>query len=105
MSNHVPPSRSKQHPTYWFDDGLIVVNVPDNESDSDISFKLHGSLISRHSAYFRRVLLEHAGDCSGAPSPCAQAATTIVRTIAIPPALGVQVADFVALLGHLYHDT
>lgn len=103
------PLRCKQHPKYWFDDGSIVVTISDNESEAGISFKLHCTLISRHSAFFRRVLLDHTSDCDGAPSPSSLAGSTsttiVVRTIAIPTELGVQVEDFVALLGHLYHDT
>ncbi|KAL4064188.1 hypothetical protein V8B97DRAFT_2026106 [Scleroderma yunnanense] len=88
MSNEHPPppsSPNNQHPRYWFDDGSIILRI----SDSEVSFKLHGSLLSRHSTYFRQML--QAGSTS-----------TIVT---IPPELGVQVDDFVSLLEHLYHDT
>lgn len=82
-------SQARRHPIYWFDDGSVIVKASDNQ-DGVVLFRIHESLLRRHS---KVVLQRVSGDGSDVP------------TVTIPLALGVQVQDFASLLAHLYHDT
>ncbi|KAG2135190.1 uncharacterized protein EDB93DRAFT_1242578 [Suillus bovinus] len=84
-------SNARQHPTYWFNDGSIVIRSRDM-SNGEVCFKLHGSLLRRQSRFVQRML-----DSSGTSADSEE--------VLIPPELGVQVQDLTALLEHLYHDT
>jgi len=97
-------ARVHRHPTYWFDDGSVIVRVyagqdRDQDQDSDVVlFRIHERLLNRHS----RVILEpssKAGEQKEEEEGC-----NGIPTVMIPPALGVQVNDFTSLLAHLYHD-
>ncbi|KAI6043353.1 hypothetical protein EDC04DRAFT_2866353 [Pisolithus marmoratus] len=97
--------RGYRHTKYWFDDGSVVVTIRTlSNGDSEegtVLFKLHSSLLARHSTYFSRVLDGPATDSrrlDNHAGPC-------ISTVTIPPVLGVRVEDFVSLLEHLYHDT
>ncbi|KAG1725715.1 uncharacterized protein EDB91DRAFT_1167667 [Suillus paluster] len=79
----------RQHPTYWFNDGSIVIRSR-GMSNEEVCFKLHESLLRRQSRFVQRML-----DNSGSST----------EEISIPPELGVQVHDLTALFEHLYHDT
>ncbi|KAG0701691.1 hypothetical protein DFH29DRAFT_805965 [Suillus ampliporus] len=78
----------RQHPTYWFNDGSIVVRSR-NMRNEEVCFKLHESLLRRQSRFVQRMLDNE----------------TSTEEVLIPPELGVQVHDLTALLEHLYHDT
>ncbi|KAG1839178.1 hypothetical protein C8R48DRAFT_741759 [Suillus tomentosus] len=83
------PHNARQHPTYWFNDGSIVIRSR-SMSNKEVCFKLHGSLLRRQSRFVQRMLdSEISADSE----------------VLIPPELGVQVQDLTALLEHLYHDT
>ena len=86
-------SQGHRHPIYWFDDGSVIVRAYNNDVDGQASmvlFKIHESLLHRHSKLVLRRELEDGYD---------------VPTMSIPLALGVQAQDFTSLLAHLYHDT
>ncbi|KAF9220126.1 hypothetical protein BS17DRAFT_355553 [Gyrodon lividus] len=87
------PLQVRRHPTYWFNDDSVIVRVPSNQGDvqdGDVHFKVHRSLLCRHSSW--RAVSTREDNKS-------------VPMITIPPELGVQVQDFTSLLEHLYHDT
>ncbi|KAH8102383.1 hypothetical protein BXZ70DRAFT_1006314 [Cristinia sonorae] len=67
------------HPSYWFDDGSIILHV------QDTSYKLHRSLIARHSPFLNSL-------------------SDTTDDLRIPEGLGVLSEDFDRLLEHLYHD-
>ena len=79
---------ANRHPDYWFDDGSVIVKVSDDYT-STVLFRIHASLLRRHT---KRVLEPTSEDGWDVP------------IVPIPPALGVHVQDFTALLAHLYHD-
>ncbi|OJA14272.1 hypothetical protein AZE42_08832 [Rhizopogon vesiculosus] len=79
----------RQHPTYWFDDGSIIVRSH-NTSHEEVYFKLHEGLLRRQSRFVRKML---------------DSETSAASEVLIPQELGVQVHDLIALLEHLYHDT
>lgn len=84
------PHNVRQHPTYWFNDGSIIIRSR-SVSNGEVCFKLHESLLRRQSCFVQRTL------DSGTSADSEE--------VLIPPELGVQVQDFTALLEHLYHDT
>lgn len=79
----------RQHPTYWFDDGSIIVHSH-STSNEGVCFKLHESLLRRQSRFIQKML---------------DSETSAASEVFIPQELGVQVHDLTALLEHLYHDT
>lgn len=81
----------KQHPTYWFKDGSIVIRSR-SASNGEVCFKLHESLLRRQSRFVQRMLDSRTSADSE-------------DIVLIPPELGIQVQDLTALLEHLYHDT
>ena len=92
MANDVPASSAPDHddaapasslsPQFWFEDGSVIVALAKER------FKLHRSLLNRHSALFASL-----------PS----STSTDVPTVEIPGELA-NAKDFAALLRHLYHD-
>ena len=80
---------TQRHPVYWFNEGSIIVRAFDNDQTSNVLFRIHECLLSRHS----RCVLERQLEDGWA-----------VPTLTIPPALGVHSRDFAALLAFLYHD-
>jgi hypothetical protein len=83
-----------RHHTYWFDDGSVIVKASSDlrdTQDGNMYFKIHKSLLHRHSNFARLAVLEGEH-------------TRSVPMMTIPPELGVQVQDFISLLRHLYHD-
>ncbi|KAI6043344.1 hypothetical protein EDC04DRAFT_2562847 [Pisolithus marmoratus] len=80
--------RGYQHTKYWFDDGSVIVTIQTlskgDLQEGTVLFKLHSSLLARHSTYFSRVLDGLATD---------------------RVELDNHLEDFVSLLEHLYHDT
>ncbi|KAJ7773380.1 hypothetical protein B0H16DRAFT_1512145 [Mycena metata] len=76
-------SPSGQHPTFWFDDGSLVVKV------EGVMFKVHRTLLTRNSPFLLSLDTEnHSND-----------------TLKIDPAQRVSAVDFGVLLEHLYHDS
>lgn len=85
------PHNVRQHPTYWFKDGSIVIRSR-SVSNGEVRFKLHESLLRRQSRFVQRMLDNRTSADSE-------------EIVLIPPELGIQVHDLTALLEHLYHDT
>jgi hypothetical protein len=82
------PPNIRQHPTYWFNDGSIVIRSR-SMSNGEVCFRLHKSLLRRQSRFVQKML---------------DSGTSADSELLIPPELGVQVQDLTALLEHLYHD-
>lgn len=88
----------RNHPIYWFEDGSLVLDVEVQR------FKVHRSLLSRHSKFFSTLIqngqdaeesattLNHIHHCAGA------------RHVVLEPKQLVKAMDVEALLGHFYHD-
>ncbi|KAI5997701.1 hypothetical protein F5J12DRAFT_785160 [Pisolithus orientalis] len=98
--------RSDKHAKYWFNDGSVIVTIHRTLSDraqeeATVLFKLHSSLLARHSTYFGRVL-KGSGIDEGEPLV---SDNSRISRVTVPPGLGVRVEEFVSLLEHLYHDT
>ncbi|KAG1738290.1 hypothetical protein EDD22DRAFT_787236 [Suillus occidentalis] len=85
------PHNVRQHPTYWFKDGSIIIRSR-SVSNGEVRFKLHESLLRRQSRFIQRMLDNRTRADSE-------------EIVLIPPELGIQVHDLTALLEHLYHDT
>lgn len=77
---------SRRHPAFWLEDGSVIVRA---ENDA---FKIHWTLLTRHSPYFSTLPKSKSDEHSDVP------------IVLIPDHLGVSSLDFEALLQHLYHD-
>ncbi|KAI6139477.1 hypothetical protein BKA82DRAFT_4222570 [Pisolithus tinctorius] len=69
--------------------------------EATVLFKLHSSLLARHSTYFGRVLKGPGTD----EGESVESGNSRISKVTVPPELGVRVEEFVSLLEHLYHDT
>lgn len=77
-----PPTAQPMPQSYWFHDGSVIVSLQGSR------FKLHESLLVRHSPYFSSIASARGG---------------VGEVIAIPDER-TDVESFTALLGQLYHD-
>ncbi|KIO04271.1 hypothetical protein M404DRAFT_1000767 [Pisolithus tinctorius Marx 270] len=98
--------RSDQHAKYWFDDGSVIVTIHRTLSNRDpeedtVLFKLHSSLLARHSTYFGRALKGPGTD----EWESVKSGNSRISKVTVTPGLGVRAEEFVSLLEHLYHDT
>ncbi|THH33150.1 hypothetical protein EUX98_g1043 [Antrodiella citrinella] len=75
---------ARRHPTYWFEDGSLIVQI------QDVAYKLHKTFLARHSSVLKDLTRTEDGYS--------------VSTIRIPDERGVTSDDFDRLLEHLYHD-
>lgn len=87
-TNHdkIKPISSQPSP-FWFDDGSIIISIAKER------FKLHKSLLSRHSTLLESLSISQSADSDAKDVP----------TVEIPESL-TNLKDFTALLKHLYHD-
>lgn len=89
------PLALRRHPKYWLDDGSLIVRTQND------MYKVHRTLLHRHSS----VLSSLAGSASQPQNRiCKQTAIDGCPIVHVPDELGVDSADFEALLEHLYHD-
>jgi len=79
-----------QHPIYWFDDGSFILDVQTQR------YKVHKTLLSRHSKYFSQVLAAVDG---ATPGDVPSQIKAVHRSAVL-----VQHGDVETLLQHLYHD-
>lgn len=84
--DYAPPP-SSESTSFWFDDGSVIVAVAKER------FKLHRSLLTRHSSLFESLPASQDVGAKAQDPP----------TVAIPHGLA-DPKDFTALLEHLYHD-
>ena len=91
----------QNHPIYWLDDGSLVLDVEVQR------FKIHRTLLSRHSRFFASFSSEpHKISGSGLST---SGSPTVVQTqqfdhIVLERRKEVRAEDVEALLQHLYHD-
>lgn len=85
MLNGVEATKPTHHPSYWFDDGSLVLHI------QSTAYKLHRSFVTRHSPALQALTRSSEDGYS-------------VSVLRIPDELGVLSADFERLLEHLYHD-
>lgn len=91
----------QNHPIYWLDDGSLVLDVEVQR------FKIHRTLLSRHSRFFASLSTEpHQISGSGLST---SGSPTVVQTqqfdhIVLERRKEVRAEDVEALLQHLYHD-
>ncbi|KAF9242026.1 hypothetical protein BU15DRAFT_44452 [Melanogaster broomeanus] len=87
-----PPVQGHRHPTYWLNDGSVIVRITRGQGCSqndDVLFKIHERLLHQHSSHVWQAVLDDKS----------------LALITLPPELGVQIQDFTSLLEHLYHHT
>ncbi len=77
-------SQMKSSTSFWFNDGSVIARLRDN------TFKLHRSLLDRHSPYF-------------ASLPSSESEEQNIPIVCIPDERATLI-DFTTLLEHLYHD-
>ncbi|KAJ7158672.1 hypothetical protein C8R46DRAFT_907354 [Mycena filopes] len=82
---------STRHPTFWFDDGSVVLEV------EGVLFKVHGTLLTRNSPF---LLSLGKGESSSLTTSRPE-----IDTLKIDPARRVSAVDYGVLLEHLYHDS
>ena len=90
----------RNHPIYWFDDGSLVLDVEVQR------FKVHRTLLSRHSRFFASLSTFRETSDSGFITSDSH---TVVQTqkcdhIVLEQRKEVKAQDVEALLQHLYHD-
>ncbi|KAJ7678899.1 hypothetical protein DFH06DRAFT_974245 [Mycena polygramma] len=92
-----PPEASKdtsgRHPTFWLDDGSLVLRV------EAAIFKVHRTLLARHSPFIDSINISNNSSDTPAISDSLERAY-----VEIDPARKVSALDLEALLQHLYHD-
>ncbi|KAF8163790.1 hypothetical protein B0H34DRAFT_781365 [Crassisporium funariophilum] len=98
----------REHPIYWFEDGSLILDVEVQR------FKVHRTLLSRHSRYFAAVPRKQAAQSQSVvanePSPgitiprTQRVGTAEVDYVKLEPKQQVSATDVEALLQHLYHD-
>jgi len=94
MTNCFPSSKHviRNHPEYWFEDGSLVLDVQVTR------FKVHQTLLSRHSKFFSAVLKlrGHDSHSNSMLNGC--------HHVILEREQQIRADDVEALLQHLYHD-
>ena len=88
----------RNHPIYWFEDGSLVLDVEVQR------FKVHNSLLSRHSKFFSTLTPNVQGVDKSTATLGHNHHQTGVRHVVLEPKRQVKARDVEALLGHFYHD-
>ncbi|KIM36472.1 hypothetical protein M413DRAFT_290701 [Hebeloma cylindrosporum] len=90
----------RNHPIYWFEDGSLVLDVEVQR------FKVHHSLLSRHSKFFSTLTLKDVDEESVSPRATLNhdLRQAGIRHVVLEPKRQVRARDVEALLGHFYHD-
>ena len=85
-----------RHPIYWFDDGSLILRL----SQHKVLYRLHKSVLTRHSPTFPRFINENPSETSIVH----QLDRSRCSYVSLPDDLNLRVEDLDALLAHLYHD-
>jgi len=92
----------QNHPIYWFPDGSLILDVERHR------FKVHHTLLSRHSKYFSALEPRKEGHIDGATQQNSGVSKDENRDdtkhVILEPKLNIRSRDVEALLQHLYHD-
>ena len=97
LMNGIKSRQSHRSDRFWFYDGSVLVSL------SPLVYKVHKSILDRHSSKFTLWLLDLEDPAALALSKTINDAGTPV--IVIPSGMGISVEDFQTLLAHLYHDS
>lgn len=84
----------RKHPLYWFDDGSLILHI------HDVLFRLHYSLLKRHSPYLASVDNVHPIEAIPIVSEIDRPSTYVL----VGEDRRVSTRDAEALLEHMYHD-
>ncbi|KAF5378351.1 hypothetical protein D9615_008761 [Tricholomella constricta] len=95
MSTFRDTTNVTRHPVFWFNDGSVVFRVQDH------AFKVHRTLLSRHSRFF--AYSDHAHVPTSTNLNVASDLEYEIH-IVVDPSRRVQVKDVEVLLEHFYHD-
>jgi hypothetical protein len=98
LANGIEPQQLQRSDRFWFDDGSVLVSLVPSV------YKIHKSILDRHSIKFASWLLDAANPAARALLRALDDAEKI-PIIAIPGDQGIAVEDFETLLAHLYHDS
>ncbi|KAN0133693.1 hypothetical protein V8E53_008417 [Lactarius tabidus] len=93
----IKSQRSQRSDRFWFYDGSVLVSL------APLVYKVHKSILDRHSSKFTLWLLDVGDPTALAISGTIDDAGTPV--IVIPSGMDISVEDFETLLAHLYHDS
>jgi hypothetical protein len=97
LLNGIKSQQSQRSDQFWFYDGSVLVSL------APLVYKVHKSILDRHSSKFTLWLLDVEDPAALALSRTIDDAGTPV--IAIPSDIGISIEDFETLLAHLYHDS
>ncbi|KDR69271.1 hypothetical protein GALMADRAFT_215272 [Galerina marginata CBS 339.88] len=94
------------HPIYWFEDGSLVLDVEVQR------FRVHRTLLSRHSRFFSMLELGLKGDTTNGSrernkeeeTPISALNRHALNHVVLEPKRQVRAQDVEVLLQHLYHD-
>jgi hypothetical protein len=97
LANGIESQQPQRSHRFWFDDGSVLVSLIPSV------YKVHKSILDRHSTKFASWLLD-------ATDPAALTLSralnhTKIQVIAIPGDQHIATEDFETLLAHLYHDS
>ena len=84
----------RKHPFYWFEDGNLVIRI------QDVLFRLHSSLLKRHSPYLASMDNIHPIETIPIVGAIDEPGTYIL----VGEDRGVSSRDAEALFEHMYHD-
>lgn len=97
LMNGIKSQRSRRSERFWFYDGSVLIGL------APLVYKVHKSILDRHSSKFTLWLLDVEDPAALALSRTIDDAGTPV--IVFPSDIGISVEDFETLLAHLYHDS
>ena len=97
LMNGIKSQRSQRSDRFWFYDGSVLVSL------APLVYKVHKSILDRHSSKFTLWLLDVGDPAALALSKTIDDAGSPV--IVIPGHMDISVEDFETLLAHLYHDS
>ena len=97
LMSGIKSQRSQRSDRFWFYDGSVLVSL------APLVYKVHKSILDRHSSKFTLWLLDVGDPAALALSRTIDDAGSPV--IVIPGHMDISVEDFETLLAHLYHDS
>ena len=97
LANGIETQQPQRSHRFWFDDGSVLVSLVPSV------YKVHKSILDRHSTKFASWLLDATDPAALALSRALDHAK--IQVIAIPGDQHIVTEDFETLLAHLYHDS
>ncbi|KAH9981378.1 hypothetical protein BGW80DRAFT_1269940 [Lactifluus volemus] len=97
LANGIESQQPQRSHRFWFDDGSVLVSLVPSV------YKVHKSILDRHSTKFASWLLDATDPAALTLSRALNHAK--IQVIAIPGDQHIATEDFETLLAHLYHDS